>query len=43
MTDLRKRMTEDLQLKGLSPATQQAYLMAVQKLARHYGKSPSEM
>lgn len=43
MTDLRKRMTEDLQLKGLSPATQQAYLMAVQKLARHYGKSPREM
>lgn len=43
MTPLRKRMTEDLQLKGLSPATQHAYLTAVQKLARHYGKSPSDI
>jgi site-specific recombinase XerD len=36
-------MTEDLQLKGLSPATQQAYLKAVEKLARHYHKSPAEI
>ena len=41
MTPLRKRMTEDLQLKGYSPKTQLAYLQAVQKLARHYAKSPS--
>ena len=34
-------MTEDLQLKGYSPATQFAYLHAVQNLARHYGKSPA--
>ena len=43
MTPLRIRMSEDLQLKGLSPATQNAYLTAVQKLARHYGKSPSDI
>ena len=43
MTPLRKRMTEDLQLKGYSAATQLAYLKAVAKLARHYGKSPSEL
>lgn len=43
MTPLRKRMLEDLQLKGYSAATQQAYLNAVCKLARHYGKSPAEV
>lgn len=43
MTPLRKRMMEDLQLKGYSPTTQQAYLKAVCKLASHYGKSPAEV
>jgi len=43
MTLLRKRMIEDLQLKGYSPATQEAYLHAVCKLAGHYGKSPAEV
>ena len=41
MTPLRKRMTEDLQLKGYSLKTQFAYLWAVEKLARHYHKSPA--
>jgi|HubBroStandDraft_6_1064221.scaffolds.fasta_scaffold87571_2 integrase/recombinase XerD len=36
-------MTQDLQLKGLSPATQQAYLHAVYMLAKHYGQSPEEI
>ena len=43
MTALRKRLMEDLQLKGYSPATQHAYLHAVCKLARHYRKSPAEV
>ena len=43
MTPLRKRMTEDLQLKGCAPATQCAYLKAVEKLSRHYHKSPAEI
>lgn len=33
-------MTEDLQLKGYAPKTQEGYLFAVYKLARHYHKSP---
>jgi integrase/recombinase XerD len=40
MTPLRKRMTEDLQLKGYSPNTQKVYLLAVEMLARHYRRSP---
>jgi site-specific recombinase XerD len=34
-------MTEDLQLKGYAPKTQEAYLKAVHKLAGHYAKSPT--
>ena len=40
MTRLRQRMREDMQLRGLAQRTQEAYLSAVQHLARHYGKSP---
>jgi len=29
MTPLRQRMIEDMQLRGLAPATQRAYLQAV--------------
>jgi site-specific recombinase XerD len=34
-------MIEDLQLRGCSQSTQKAYVWAVQKLARHYKKSPA--
>ena len=40
MTPLRQRMLEDLQLRGLSAKTQEAYLRAVRQLAEHYHKSP---
>jgi integrase/recombinase XerD len=40
MTPLRQRMIEDLQLRGLSAKTQEAYLRAVRQLAEHYRKSP---
>ena len=40
MTDLRKRMIECLQLRGLSARTQEAYVRAVRQLAKHYSKSP---
>jgi integrase/recombinase XerD len=40
MTELRKRMIESLQLRGLSERTQEAYTRAVRQLAEHYHKSP---
>jgi len=43
MTPLRQRMIEDLQLRGLSEKTQEAYVGAVRQLAEHYGKSPQHI
>ena len=40
MSALRRRMLEDMRLNGLSPKTQQSYVGAVARLARHYGRSP---
>jgi site-specific recombinase XerD len=36
-------MIEDLQLRGLSKKTQDAYVRAVRQLAEHYGKSPDQI
>ncbi|MFV2043778.1 MAG: site-specific integrase [Anaerolineales bacterium] len=36
-------MMEDMQLRGLSAKTQEAYLRAVRQLAEHYGKSPEQI
>ena len=41
MTELRRRMLEDLQLAGFAPKTQKSYVDAVQRLARHYNRSPA--
>jgi len=43
MTPLRQRLIEDLQLRGLSRKTQDAYVRAVRQLAEHYGKSPDRI
>ncbi len=43
MTVLRQRMIEDLQLRGLAPRTQEAYVAAVEHLAKYYRKSPDEV
>jgi hypothetical protein len=40
MTELQKRMIQDLQLRGLSERTQEMYVRAVRQLAQHYHKSP---
>jgi len=43
MTPLRKRMIEDLQLRGMGERTQQMYIRAVRQLAEHFNKSPDKI
>ena len=40
MTPLRRRMIDDMQLRGLSARTQEVYVAAVRQLAGHYHRSP---
>ena len=40
MSELRQRMIECLQLRGLSERTQESYVRAVRQLSEHYHKSP---
>jgi len=40
MTELRKRMIECLQLRGLSERTQEMYVRAVRQRAEHDRKAP---
>ena len=43
MSELRRRMLEDMRLHGLSERTRESYVRAVAGLARHYGRSPDEL
>lgn len=43
MSELRKRMTEEMALRGLCTKTQEAYLGAVKKLAEHTRKPPDQL
>jgi hypothetical protein len=43
MAPLRKRMLEELQLRNLSETTVSAYLGAVTRFAKHFGKSPEQL
>jgi integrase/recombinase XerD len=43
MTQLRKHMIEDMQLRGLSARTQEQYLYAVGHLARYFHRSPDQL
>ena len=40
MTILRRRMTEDMKIRNLSPHTQASYLQQVTQFACYFGKSP---
>jgi integrase/recombinase XerD len=43
MTTLRRRMLEDLQLRGLAPRTQQCYVEAVKHLTQYYRRAPDQI
>jgi integrase/recombinase XerD len=43
MTALRRRMLEDLQLRGMAERTQEMYVRAVRQLAQHCNKSPEQI
>ena len=43
MTNLRQRMIQDMQLRGLAPATQRNYVLHVARFARFYNLSPEQL
>lgn len=43
MTPLRQKMIEDMQLRGLSERTQEAYVRVVRQLAEYYHKPPDQV
>jgi len=43
MNALRQKMIEDMQLHGFAERTQEAYLLAVRQLAKHYRKPPDQI
>ena len=43
MTELRRRMLEDMQLRGFSKNTQQSYMGCVKTLAQHYNRPPDQL
>lgn len=43
MTPLRKRMSEDMQLRNLSQSTIETYLELIERYARYFKKSPQDL
>lgn len=43
MTDLRRKMLENMQLRGLKPKTQESYISSVRQLAEYYHRSPDRI
>jgi len=43
MTPLRQRMVEDMKIRNFSPATRYRYILAVEKFAQHFGRSPERL
>lgn len=43
MTPLRQRMSEDMQLRGLAPATQRNYIAHVASFAEYFHQSPEKL
>lgn len=43
MTEMRRRMEEELKLQGRSPRTSKAYLSWVARFAAHYHRSPEQL
>lgn len=43
MTEMRRRMEEELKLRGYSPRTQKSYVLWVRRLAEHYHRGPERL
>lgn len=43
MTELRRRMIEDMELHGLAQCTQEAYVGVIRRLARHFKRPPDQL